>query len=59
MPTIAAPDPCKSIMRVSTIKVAINNLSDIRSEKAILPLKAFLVDLFKCLEMIFNTAIIC
>jgi hypothetical protein len=38
-------------MQDTAIKITIDNLSDIRSEKAILPLKAFLVDLFKYLEI--------
>ncbi len=38
--------------------IAIDNLSHIRPEKAILSFKAFFIDLFKCFKMVFNTPII-
>jgi len=47
MAAILASDPGKSIMGVTTIKIAVNNLSHIRPEKAILLLKALVIDLFK------------
>jgi len=56
--TVIAFNTSKSIMRVTTIKIAVNNLSHIRPEKALLPFKALFIDLFKCLKMVFNTAII-
>ncbi len=48
----------KAIVQDTTIKIAVNNLSQIRPEKAILPFKALLIDLLECLKMVFNTAII-
>ena len=41
----------KSIVQDTTIKKAVHDLPDIRPEKAILPLKAFIIDLFKCFEI--------
>ena len=38
--------------------IAIDNLSHIRPEKAILPFKPLFIDLFKCFKMVFNTPII-
>ena len=49
----------KSIVRVTTIKIAVNDFFHIRPEKSILPLKLFLIDLLESLKMILNTAIIC
>jgi len=48
----------KAIVQDTAIKIAIDNLSHIRPEKAILSFKALFIDLFKCFKMVFNTAII-
>jgi hypothetical protein len=48
----------KAIVQDTAIKIAINHLSHIRPEKAILSFKLFLIDLLKSLKMIFNTAIV-
>ena len=59
VPTFHASDTCKAIMEDATIKEAINDISHIRPEKTILSFKATIIDLFKCLEVIFNAPIIC
>jgi len=58
VPTVLASNPGKSIMRITAIKISVNNPSHITPEKAILPFKALFIDLLKCLKMVFNTAII-
>jgi hypothetical protein len=58
MSTVLTSYSCKSVMQDTAIKITIDNLSHIRPEKAILSFKALLIELFKCLEIIFNTLII-
>ena len=58
MTTVFTSDTGKSIVRNSTVKIAVNHLSHISPEKAILSFKALFIDLFKCFKMVFNTAII-
>jgi hypothetical protein len=53
-----ASDAGKSIVKVATVEIPVNDAGDIRPKEAILPLKAFLIDLFKCLKMVFNTPVI-
>jgi len=56
--TVCAFDAGKSIVEVATVKIPVNHAGDIRPKEAILPLKPFLIDLFECFKMIFNTLII-
>ncbi len=56
--TIVTPDTCKAVMQDTAIKVAINHLPHIGSEKAILLGKAFIIDLFQRFKMVFNTLVI-
>jgi hypothetical protein len=58
MTAFSTSNSCKSVMQDTAIKITIDDLSHIRPEKAILSLKALLIDLFESLTMIFNTAII-
>jgi hypothetical protein len=51
-------DTSKAIVQDTAIKIAIDHLSHIRSEKAILPFKALFIDLFKSLKMVFDTPVI-
>ena len=51
-------DPRKSVMQNAAIKVAINYLFDIRTEKAILPGKPVIIDLFKGFKMILHALIV-
>ena len=51
MTTVIASDSGKSIVEDATIKVAVNYLSYIGAEKAILPGKALIIDLFKSFEI--------
>ena len=48
----------KAIMEDATVKIAINDLSHIGSEKAILLGKALIVDLFQRFKVVFNALII-
>lgn len=59
MTAVVAFNTSKSIMRVTTIKIAVNHLSHISPEKAILSFKALLICLLKSIKMISNTTIIC
>ncbi len=58
MLTILTFDTGKAIMQDAAIKIAINDLSDIGPKKAILLGKAFIIDLLKRLEMVFNALVI-
>jgi hypothetical protein len=55
---IPAFDTGKAIMKDPTIKIAVNDLSHIGPEKAILLGKTLIIDLFKFFKMIFNTLIV-
>ena len=57
-PAVSRFHTSKAIVQDTAIKIAIDHLSHIRSEKAILPFKALFIDLLKCFKMNFNTAII-
>jgi hypothetical protein len=56
--TVSTSDTGKSVMEDATIKIAVNNFSHIGAEKAVLPGKALIIDLFKSFEMILNTPVI-
>ena len=58
MVAILAFNPSKAIMEDATIKIAVNDLSHIGPEKAILLGKTLIIDLFKFFKMIFNTLIV-
>ena len=58
MSTFSTFHPCKAIVQDAAIKIAIDNLSHIGPEKAILLGKTLVIDLLKRLEMVFNTLII-
>ena len=45
-------------MEDATIQIAVNNLSHIRAEKAILLGKTLIIDLLKSLKMILNTLVV-
>jgi len=51
-------DPCKSVIQKTAIKITINDLFHIRTEKTILPCKAVIIDLFESLKMILHTLVI-
>ena len=55
---VCAFDTGKSIVEVATIKITMNDAGNIRPKESILPLKPFLIDLFECFKMSFNTLII-
>ena len=48
----------KAIMEDAAIKIAINDLTDIRTEKSILPGKTIIVDLPKFFKMTLNTLLV-
>jgi hypothetical protein len=52
MATVFTSDTGKSIVRNSTVKIAVNHLSQISPEKAMLSFKALLIELFECFKMI-------
>ena len=54
----ATSDTGKAIVKIATIKIPVGDLPNIMAKKAILLLEAFLIDLFKSLEMIPNAPII-
>ena len=58
MATIFAFNTGKAVMEDGTIKIAINDLSDIGPKKAILLGKAFIIDLLQRLKVSLNTLII-
>jgi hypothetical protein len=58
MTTVTAPHSSKAVVEDAAFKVAVNYLSYIGAEKAILPGKALVIDLFKSFEMILNTPVI-
>jgi len=58
MVTLLAFNTCKTIMEDPVVKITINDLSHVGSEKAILLGKALVIDLFKHFKMIFNTLIL-
>ena len=59
MVAILAFNTSKAIVKDTAIKIAVNDLSHIGSEKAILLGKTLIIDLLKRLEMVFNALIIC
>lgn len=58
MTAATAPYMGKSIFQDSTVKVAVYDVFHIRPQKAILLGEAIIIDLFKCLKVIFDTLII-
>jgi len=58
MAALPTPDTGKVIMWDAAIKIAINDLSHIGTEKAILFGEVIIVDLIRSLKMIFHTLII-
>ena len=56
--TLSTPDSRKAIMEDATVKIAINDLSHIGPEKAILLCKALSIDLFQRLKVVLNALII-
>ena len=58
MAAVFASHPGEAIMEDAAIEVTVNDPFDIRTQKTILFGKTVVVDLFKSLEMIFNTLII-
>ena len=58
MATISALDPGKAVEQIATVKIPIDDLFHIWSEKAILPCKPILINLLKGLEMILNAAVV-
>jgi hypothetical protein len=58
MAAVFASDPGETVMEDSAIEVTVNDSFDIGAKKAILFGKTVVIDLFKSLEMIFNTLII-
>ena len=56
--TLSTPDSRKAIMEDATVKIAINDLSHIGPEKAILLCKALIIDLFQRLKVVLNALII-
>jgi len=57
--TVLAFNTSKSIVRVTAIKIAVNDFFQIRPEKATQFFKALFIGLFKSFTMILNTAIMC
>jgi hypothetical protein len=55
---LPTPDTGKAVMQNAAIKIAINDLSHIGTEKAILPGEVIIVNRIKSLKMIFDTLII-
>jgi len=55
---LLASDAGKSIMEVTAVEIPVNDLLDIRTEKAIPFFKPLLVDLSECLEMVFNAPVV-
>jgi hypothetical protein len=47
---VCAFDAGKSIVEIATVKIPVNDVGDIRPKKAILSLKPFLINLFKCFK---------
>jgi len=58
MSTFLASHSYKSLLQDTTVKVAVDEMSNIGPEKAALPFKTIFINLLKCLEIIFNTPII-
>jgi len=58
MAAVPALDPGKTGMQIAAVEITVNDLHDIRSEKAILPLKPILINLLKGLEMILNAPVV-
>ena len=58
MSTFSTFNPCKAIVQDAAIKIAVNDLSHIGPEKAILLGKTLVIDLLKRLEMVFNALVI-
>jgi hypothetical protein len=58
MTAVCAFDTGKSVVEIATVEIPVNDVGNIRPKETILPLKSFLIDLFKCFKMIFNTLII-
>lgn len=58
MATFPTFDLYEAIMEDATVKEAVDHLSHIRTEKAILFCKTLIIDLLKRLEMVFNALVI-
>jgi hypothetical protein len=58
MPAVLALHTGKAVVEDAAIQVAIDNLPYVRAEKAVLPRKDLIVDLFKFLEVILHTLIV-
>jgi len=58
MPAVRAFDTGETMAQITAVKVAVDNLPGIGAGKAIFCAKELIIDLFKGLEVIFNTLII-
>jgi len=58
MAAFLASDPSEAVMKNPTVEVAVNNRPEVGTVKPIGPLKTFLIDPFKGIEMILDTLVI-
>jgi hypothetical protein len=57
MTAVSASDTSKSIMQDAAIEIAVNHLLNMMAKKAVMLLKALLIDLLKYFKMVFDTLI--
>jgi len=58
MTAFSTLDPCEAAVQNTAVKITINDLLYVRSQKSILFGKTIIIDPFKFFEMVFNTLII-
>jgi hypothetical protein len=58
MPAVSTFDPGETVTQVTAVEIAVDNLSGIGPKKAIFSAKVLIINLFKGLEVVFNTLIV-
>ncbi len=58
MAALLASDSGQSVMEFTAVEIPVNDMLDIRTEKAIQFFKPLLVHLSECLEMVFSAPVV-
>ena len=58
MTTFSTSDSGKAVVEDATVKIAVNDLSDIRPEEPILLCKSLIIDLFQRFEVVLNAPVV-
>jgi hypothetical protein len=58
MPAVRTFDTSETMVQITTVKITVDNLLGVGAEESIFFAKLLIVDLFKGLEVVFNTLVV-